>query len=381
MNDQQYIENARDLAPTIKARAAESERLRKPHDDNIRDLIDAGIIQMLVPKQWGGAEASLAAMLEVVEIISRACVSTGWVTSFYINHNVYIAKFGAQVQQEIFGSRGFALLPAANAPTMQAKRVDGGWLVSGRAPWGSGIMHADWVMVTGVWEGGSRAFILPAADVGVDDVWRFAGMAATGSNDMVLQDAFVPEHRSIDDLDFKAGPTQASLQYDNPIYSLPILPLAYNTVTGVMTGGLAGALDEFTAIVEKRVRNFSGTVVREQPQAHIALGEARIQSQTASDLARLMVERTMRDARRERFPLARRLDLKARTAMISRLCLEGANAMMARAGSSNFHQDQPIQRYWRDLNTACSHAFWDWDATRELLGREALGLKPNHPLA
>ncbi|MEX6723345.1 acyl-CoA dehydrogenase family protein [Parapedomonas caeni] len=379
--DEELIARARALAPGIKARAAQAEQLRRPHDDSIRELIDAGIIQMLVPRRWGGAEADLATMVEVVEIISGACMSTGWIASFYINHNLYITKMNERVQEEVFGPRGFALLPAANAATMKAKRVDGGWLVSGRAPWGSGIMHADWVLVSGIDEAASRLFLLPAADAKVADVWHFAGMAATGSNDIVLEEVFVPEHRAIEHAEFGQGPTEASLRYDNPLYSIPMLPIAYNTISGVLSGGLRGAYEEFEATVTRRVRNFSGAVVKDQQHFHIMLGEARIATQMASDLARLTVARTTALARKEPFTLEQRLDLKAKVAFLSRLCLDSVNQMMSRAGSSSFHHDRPIQRYWRDLNTLCTHAFWDWDATRELVGRHQLGLEPNHPLA
>ncbi|WP_317932895.1 acyl-CoA dehydrogenase family protein [Halioxenophilus sp. WMMB6] len=379
--DQTLIARSRQLAPAIKARAAEAEALRRPHDDSIQELIEAGIMQMLVPKEWGGAEASLATMLEVVEIISSACVSTGWITAFYINHNMYVAKMGEQAQQEVFGSRGFALMPAINAMVMTAEATDGGWLVSGKAPWGSGIMHADWVLVSGVGEGAAWMFLLPASDVQVEDVWHFTGMAATGSNEVVLDKVFVPHHRTTSQAEFAAGPTPGSLRYANPIYSLPVLPIAYNTIAGVVTGGLLGAYEEYAASVAQRVRNFSGAVVKDQQHAHINLGEARIASQTTRDLARFNLQKLLTLANKQPFTLEQRLDFKGRVAFLSRLALNTVNTMMTNSGASSFHLDKPMQRYWRDLNTLCTHAFWDWDASRELAGRHQLGLEPNHPLA
>ncbi len=131
--DAELIERARALAPGIAARAAETEALRRPHDESIRELIEAGIIQMFVPKRWGGSEASLSTMMEVVEIISAACPSTGWIAAFYISHNIYVAKFPEETQEELYGPTGYTLLPAASAPDMKARKVEGGWIVSGRA--------------------------------------------------------------------------------------------------------------------------------------------------------------------------------------------------------------------------------------------------------
>ncbi|AZI36975.1 putative pigment production hydroxylase [Caenibius tardaugens NBRC 16725] len=378
--NEQLVTRAKALRPVIESRAAETEAARKPLDSTIQDLIDAGIMQMLVPARWGGPESDLATMFEVVEEISAGCVSTGWIASFYINHNVYPAKFGEQLQQEMYGQRGFCLMPGANAPTMKAERVEGGWKVSGRASWGSGIMHADWVFVSGFTEHGPYSFILPFDDVKVDDVWFFAGMAGTGSNDIVVDDVFVPDHRAAPSNEFRLGTTEASRLYENPLYSIPMLPLAYCTVAGVLSGGLIGAMHAYEALVGKRVRNYSGSVVKEQQLAHVMLGEFRIATDIAHDLARQIIDTTEAILHARPFDLGDRLALKGKLAFLSRHCRDTVAAMMNNAGASSFHLNQPLQRFWRDLNTVCSHAFWDWDATREVVGRNVLDLPPNHPL-
>ena len=160
-SDAELIARACALAPAIRERAAETAALRKPHDDTIRDLIDAEILQMVVPARWGGSEASLSAVYDVIRTISMACPSTGWIAAFYIMHNTYVAKFSERAQEELFGAKGYVLLPSASAPNMSAHQVEGGWQVSGRAIWGSGIMHADWVMMAGEASDGPRAFLMP----------------------------------------------------------------------------------------------------------------------------------------------------------------------------------------------------------------------------
>jgi alkylation response protein AidB-like acyl-CoA dehydrogenase len=378
-NDQ-LLARARALAPTIAARAPESEKLRKPHDETIAALIEAEILQMLVPARWGGAESDLRTMFAVVGEIAGACVSTGWIASFYINHNVYAAKFSERLQQEIFGTRGFTLMPGASAPTMKAVRTGGGWRVSGRASWGSGVMHADWVYVSGLTEEGPRAFALPFADVRVEDVWHMTGMAGTGSNDIVIENAFVPDYRVTNGAEFRAGPTAGSALYDNPLYSMPQLPLAYCTVVGVLSGGLAGMMRAYREMIVTRVRNFSGSVVKDQQHAHVTLGDLELRTSIAHDLARGLIEKVDTILRSRPFTLDDRVALKGHLAFVSQHVRDSANAIMAAAGASSFHVDQPLQRFWRDLNTVCSHAFWDWDTTRELVGRQQLGLEPNHPL-
>lgn len=378
--DADLIQRARDLAPGIRARAAAAAEQRRPHDDTIRELIDAEIIQMLVPRRWNGSEASLATMMEVVEILSAACPSTGWIAAFYISHNIYVAKFPERTQEELFGPKGYVLLPAASAADMEARKVSGGWEVSGRAAWGSGIVHADWVLMSGKAEDGPRSFLMPVADVTMLDTWHYAGMAGTGSNDYVADRVFVPDHHVLTAAEFHGGATEGSRGHANPLYSVPFLIAAYCTILPVLTGSLKGALHAFEELVERRVRNFSGVVVRDQQHAHVTLGEMEIATRVASDLARGVYARAIDILNSRPFTFDDRLAIKGHTAFVSRHCRETVNRMMAAAGASSFHTGQALQRIWRDLNTVCSHAFWDWDSTCELVGRHHLGLAPNHPL-
>lgn len=376
----ELIGRAHDLLPTLKARAAETEVLRRPHDDTIRDLIDAGIVQMLVPKRWGGAESDLKTVYEVVDVLAQGCISTAWIASFYIGHNLYAAKLTPQAQDELFGPRGFVLLPAATAPTMKAEPVKGGWIISGRAPWGSGVMHADWVMVSGMThEKTPRSFVMPVADVAVVDTWRFTGMAGTGSNDIVAENVFVPDHRSIDGVALRKGATEGTALYGNPLYAIPLVPMSYTTIVPVLTGGLKGALSAFEAIVDRRVRNFSGDVVKDQQHAHIVMGEMQIATRAVDVLGRAHIDRTEALVQ-SGFTTEDRIALKGSAAYLARTGREVMQAMMAAAGSSNYHHDQPIQRFWRDLATVTSHAFWDWDISREQVGRRHFGLPINNPI-
>ncbi len=379
-SDAELIQRARDNAPRIKARAAQTAELRRPHDDSIRDMVDAELIQMFVPRRWGGSEASLSTMMEVVELIAAACPSTGWIAAFYIAHNTYVAKFPEATQELLFGPRGYVLLPAAGAPDMEARKVDGGWEVSGRAAWGSGIMHADWVQMSGKAGDGNRSFLMPVSDVEVIDTWHYTGMAGTGSADYVARKVFVPDDRAVSAADFYAGPTEGSRIHANPHYSIPFLLSAYCTILPVLTGTLLGALHAFEEIADKRVRNFSGAVVRDQQMAHVTLGEMQIATRAARELARSVYRRVEEGLPKLAFTVEDRLAAKGQAAFISRLCRDTVNAMMAASGASSYHVDQPIQRIWRDLNTVASHAFWDWDVTAEQTGRHHFGLPFTNPL-
>jgi len=377
---QELLERARAIAPTIAASALETERQRKPLDENIRLLDEAGLFTMLVPKRWGGPELDLTTQLEVVEIISAACMSTGWITAFYLGHHVFACRFSEQAQQEIFANGPRCLLPASTAAMMHVKSVPGGWELTGRAPWGSGIMHADWVLVGGIAEDGQRAFILPVEDVRCDDVWHMAGMAGTGSNDIVLESVFVPAHRSELQEAYMSGRTEGCHLHANPMYSMQLMPFIYSEIIGIFTGGLAGAQAAFADTVGKRIVTHSGQAAKERPQSHIQLGASASNVMAGKELARSIVRKTDEIIAAGESSLTERLELKALTGLTVDHCRRALNDMVNRAGSACFAEAAPLQRFFRDLNMIAIHAFWDYEVAYEQLGRHIVGLAPNNPL-
>lgn len=369
-----------ELAPTIARKARATEGRRAPDPEILQDLIDAELMQLFLPRRWGGHEAGMRTHLEVVEIISAACVSTGWIAAFYIGHNCLALRFPEAAQEEFFADRGFALMPITNAPTLSAERVDGGWVVSGQAAWASGIMDADWVCLGGKDDTNSvYTFAFPAADVEVVDVWHYAGMSGTGSNTAVVKDAFVPTHRAVAAPDFATGRLAAEL-YDNPLYSAPLMAFILCEVMPVYSGGMRGAVNAYEGIVRNRTAAYAKAKMIEDPRAHVALGEAHLNASMAERLVRDLYGQVEEGLTHKNIGVSTRVALKAQAAFIAEHSRRAVNELMHRAGSSNFHLDSPLQRFFRDLNTLATHVFCDWDSSRELLGRDRLGLAPNHPI-
>ena len=379
---EELVDRARSLAPRIAERAAQTEAQRSPHDDSIKDLIDAELLQILVPKRWGGHELPLSAHSEIIKVISAADMSTGWIAAFYSGHNWIASKWSEKAQAELFADRPYALIPVTTAPTMKAKPVPGGFELNGRSPYGSGIMHADWVALGGFVEGTQerRLFLLPIDDVAIDDVWHVAGMAGTGSNDIVVEQRFVPAHRSVAAADVDAGKTEGSSIHSNPIYQIPLLPFIWNETMCVFAGGLRGATQAYEEIVRKRVMRIGGAVVREQQHAHVLLGEAHVNTLVIESLTRDLVNETMACSTLGRFEFEDRLRFKGIATYIAERCRLAVQEMISHSGTSSFRLEQPLQRFLRDTSSLSTHEFFSWDVGRELMGRHRLGLEPNHPL-
>ena len=147
MTPDDCINAAHDLAPLIREKAREGELARRPLDEVIDAVRESGLFSMMVPKRYGGHEIDIDTFFEVVLILSEADTSMGWLTGFYIEHAFWLAEYPEEVTDKIFGEDDYVLAPVAlNISGGAATPVDGGYRLSGRWAWGTGITHATWVI-------------------------------------------------------------------------------------------------------------------------------------------------------------------------------------------------------------------------------------------
>ena len=135
------LARVRALVPLIAERAAEAEQQRKPDDDVIEALKASGVFASLVPKRFGGYEIDLELFLEIGVAVSEACASTGWITTFYMEHNWLLGMFAPELQEEIFSRQPWVLAPGSvnpndgNAtPKGDGFELSGRWRRSGHRP-------------------------------------------------------------------------------------------------------------------------------------------------------------------------------------------------------------------------------------------------------
>src|SRR5215472_15635647 len=192
-----------DLLPMLRQRAQETEDNRDVPADSVKALTETGFFRLLQPASYGGLEADPIAFYTAVRLIASACGSTGWVASVLGVHPWQLALFPERAQEEVWGADPGTRMSSSYAPTGRAHTADGGYRLDGRWSFSSGCDHANWVLLGGIVldEDGKpvdfRTFLLPAADYTIDDVWDTVGLRGTGSNDIVVDDVFVPEHRSL----------------------------------------------------------------------------------------------------------------------------------------------------------------------------------------
>ncbi|MFA1542457.1 acyl-CoA dehydrogenase family protein [Actinomadura monticuli] len=377
----EIVERVRELAPKLAERAQAAEAERRLPDETIADLAAAGLLDMLVPKRFGGAELEFEAMAAACRAAGAACASTGWLSVIYTLHNWMVGLFPEQAQAEVWADRSYALIPCTLSPSGTAQPVDGGHTVTGRWSWGSGVMHADHVMVMALVTVDDsiepRLFLLPRADVTVHDVWHTSGMRGTGSNDIEVPGVFVPAHRSVPLLELTEGRSPGSHVHPGALYRTPLVPVFALTGAAPVLGVAEGVLARFTERTRKRVMSYSGERQRDLMSGQIRLATA------SADLtaARLLLDDALREvtgtvAAGGTLTMAQRARARLVAAHVAGTSRRVVNELCSAAGASAQFSDSPFQRAQRDVNTISGHVVFDPDAAFALYGKIELGIDP-----
>ncbi|MEO3782296.1 acyl-CoA dehydrogenase family protein [Actinocorallia sp. B10E7] len=376
------ISRVRKLTPVLAERAQAAEEARRVQDETIADLAGTGVFDLLVPKRFGGGEQDFAAMVEACRQIGAGCASTGWLSAIYTLHNWMLALFPEEAQQEVWAERPYALIPCTLSPGGTAEAVDGGYRVTGRWSWGTGVMHADHVMVMALVTVGDtlepRLFLLPREDVNVHDVWHTSGMRATGSNDIEVPDRFVPTYRSVPLLDLSEGRSPGSQVHSGSIYRVPLVPAFVLTGAAPILGAAESVLARFAERMQGRVMAYTGVKQRDLMSGQIRLAKA------TADLtaARLLLEDAVRHLATTyeeggHYDMSQRAHARLVAAHVVGVARTVVNELCAAAGASVQLMHSPFQRAQRDVNTISGHVVFDADATYALYGRVSLGIAPD----
>lgn len=374
------------LKPMLAAHAREAEAIRKPVDAVWDAIRKTGVFYHFVPKRYGGLEFDVESFVDTMLPLAEGCSSTGWVTSFCVEHNWMMAQFPEKAQAEIFGQFPYIVAPGVTQPPGKAVKADGGYRLTGRWKWGTGVMHADWVLCTGQLPDGAMPptimfFAMPVSDIVILDTWNVDGMIGTGSNDIVATDVFVPEHRMLDFTHMREGRAPGSLLHDNPIYKMPMLPFLALTAAIPAVGNARNAIACFRERLKERVVFGTDAKQADKPAAQMRLAMADMQTRTAELLIRDVARTLMTFGQRGRpAEPAERISLRAQIAYAMELCRTAIRIVCEASGSSGHFMDNPLQRSLRDINVMSSHVVYDLDAATELHGRAMIGLPPNSPL-
>ncbi|TCP45362.1 3-hydroxy-9,10-secoandrosta-1,3,5(10)-triene-9,17-dione monooxygenase [Tamaricihabitans halophyticus] len=379
--EHRVIAGIREILPVIAERAQEAEEQRRIPPESIKALQELGLFRLLQPKRFGGFEEDPNTFYSAIRLLASACGSTGWVGAVLGVHPWQLGLFDAKAQEEVWGADTDTRISSSYAPMGRATPVDGGFRFTGRWSFSSGCDYASWVFLGGLVldESGSptdfRTFLLPATDYAIDDVWDTIGLRGTGSNDIIVEDVFVPDYRTLSFVD--TGKCRCPGQEVNPgpLYRLPFASVFSCSIAVPVVGMATGAYRAYVEHTRERVRASTRGKAADDTFNQLRIAEAASEIDTAMHgIERGIGEELELAHRAEKIPLPLRLRLRRDQVNATGAAIRAVDRLFESAGGRALKVGTPIQRFWRDAHAGRVHAINDPEKVLAMFGQHELGM-------
>jgi alkylation response protein AidB-like acyl-CoA dehydrogenase len=359
------------MAPAIAARAQEIEELRRLPPDIAQRFTDAQLFRLSIPAAYDGLEVHPSVIVRTVEALSRADGSAGWCLMIGTITGVGAAYLPADEARIIYGPAD-AVTGGVLAPRGRAVTVDGGARLTGRWQWGSGCQHSTWLQLGALTDDDPpnvRQYYLPVSDVIIHDTWFASGLRGTGSNDLEVQDVFVPASRIISVAD--------PAVYDGPLFRFPVFGLLAVGVAAVALGVARAAMDEVVTLAGAKTATGQSRRLAERPTVQSDVAEAEAALQAARALMFDAIDQAWeRAAKGDELTLDDRARLRLAATHATLTCARVVDTAYGIGGGTSVYESSPLQRYFRNVHVVTQHMVVA-PATLQLAGRVLLGLPTN----
>ncbi|UGT56092.1 acyl-CoA dehydrogenase family protein [Nocardia asteroides] len=380
------LDNIAAIADQLRDQAPEAERLGQLPDATARLLKEAGPIRLLQPKKYGGFEAHPREFAETVMATAALDGASGWITGIVGVHPWQLAFADPKVQDEVWSDDHDTWIASPYAPTGIARPVEGGYIFNGRWQFSSGTDHCDWIFL-GAMLGdpeGKMALpptmlhmILPRSDYTiVEDSWNVVGLKGTGSKDIIVKDAFVPDYRVMNGDHVIDGTAQREYGVTETLFKMPwstMFPLGISSaVVGIAEGALAAHLD-----YQRDRVGAQGTAVKDDPYVLFAIGEAAADINAARQELLTNVDRIfdLVDQGKE-ISFAERAAVRRTQVRAAWRAVTAVDQIFARSGGNAMRMDKPLQRFWRDAHVGLAHAIHVPSTVYHASALSSLGIEP-----
>jgi 3-hydroxy-9,10-secoandrosta-1,3,5(10)-triene-9,17-dione monooxygenase len=377
------LARAKSLIPQLRDRAARTEELRRLPAETERELHDAGLFRIVQPKRVGGSEFDYVALVDFAELLGKADASVAWNFANLASHQWMLAMFDEQAQALVWDKDPNALIASSFIfPAGRARKVEGGYRLRGSWPFSSGVASCEWNMLGSVVASDDEAdgieyriFLIHSKDYRILDTWNASGLRGTGSNDVEVRDAFVPERLSVAVSDLAGGPTPGSAVNPNPLYTLPVFSLFPYVLSGVALGNAQACLDDYVDAARHRASTYNRAKLGDLQSTQIKIAEASAKIDAARLIMRSNCIEAMAAARSGQIPdMADKTRLRRDGAFAVNLCTEAVSLLFAASGARGLFTTGVLQRQFRDAHAINSHIAFNFDAAGTNYGRVALGL-------
>lgn len=382
MSEVDVLERIRELTPALRERAAAAEESRRLPDESVKELKETGIVRLLQPKRFGGYEADPRLFYDSLLTVAASCGSTGWVCGVVGVHPWQIALFPDEVQHEVWDDDPDTWVSSSYMPGGRMTPTDGGYVLNGRWSFSSGCDHCQWVILGVILDRGEGAtpemwnVLIPRSDYRIEDVWHTMGLCGTGSNDIVVEDLFVPSHRTIDLVKMFSWESPGLDVNASPLYRLPFGTMFSNAITGAIIGMAEGILAENLEYTKARVSKSWGKA-SEDPYTVAALGRAA----SEVDACRTQLLRNIGDmyeaaVKGETITVEVRSRARRDQVQGTARAIAAIDEIFDRSGAGTINLSNPIQRLWRDAHAGRHHTVNSVDRSHHSFGMTAMGFPP-----
>jgi len=372
-------DRARSLIPYLRQNQMRINAARSLPEDVFTRLKQAGLMGLIRPRRYGGLELGPDAVLRIAALLGQGDGSTAWVYVVLTSHDHLVGLYPESVHEAVWTSQHPACA-SSYIPTGTAVRIDGGFRVSGKWSFCSGIDHSDWLIVGAVTSASTASppslhiLLLPKSDVDVIDDWEVFGLAGTGSKSVQISDKFVPDARVLRNEDVMAGRTPGGSVHSSPLYRSSIWPLFGFSILAPATGIVRCAYEALIAEATQRLRTGEPAFTAKKAPLQMRLAEVG----ACLDAAELLFERGTQETCRRIMhgePLTAELRVRNRRdqAYVGRLCRQAMDLLMGATGGRGIREENSIQRALRDVYAISAHPASSWDSASTNFGSVITG--------
>jgi 3-hydroxy-9,10-secoandrosta-1,3,5(10)-triene-9,17-dione monooxygenase len=377
------MRRARDCVPVLRERAQKCEDARVLLPENEKLLHECGLFRYHQPKRFGGMELPFVAVVDIVAELARGCPSTAWNVGNLGCHHWILAYYEPETQHEIWDKNPDVLIASSIALAAgKGRKTEGGFVVSGRWPFSSGVDNSDWNMLAvTVYENDTavdwRLCIVPKSDYKVIDTWYAMGMIGTGSKDIEVKEVFVPDRRALALTRCRGGGAHPGAALNkSALFRVPIVASAGHPLSATVLGTAEGAFEHVKEVFLKRIGTYTGAKVSDFQAVQVKLARARCLIDSARYLMR---ESALVFQNNDSLDVEAKLRLRAQNAFAVAQAREAVETLWSFYGANAIYTRDPLQRYLRDVQAASQHFSFNFDIAGAAFGTAALGGKYANP--
>ena len=359
---QQLIDAARAMGPALQERSAQCKADSRVPDETVAEFERAGFFKILQPEQWGGYAMDPQVFYAVGLEVARHCPSSAWILGVIAVHNWQLAVFDDQAAQDVWADDPSVLISSSYAPVGKVKVVDGGFRLSGRWSFSSGSEHCKWAFLGAVVPtpeapfdmANYRTFLVPISDYDIVHNWDVVGLQGTGSHDIVVDDVFVPEHRTHKSMDGFLCDNPGNAVNDAPLYRMPFMQVFVRAVCTATLGACEGALEAFIEVA--KTRRVGPNLMKNDPFARVLATEVKASIEEMKLTMNRNFDAMMACCRAgDPIPVEDRVRYRYDSAVVADRCLELSGKMLKAAGSGGIREGSELLAFHLDILASQAH--------------------------